>query len=209
MIFWDGEEVNIPRQESGDCLLSIPEALTQICYGSVKLCPWGKLYKRHLFEQHPYPVGQIYEDVATTYKIVGDANAVAYGSCVTYGWRQRKGSITHSVITERHYFGITATKEQIAYMERNYPEVVPAARARCVMKILDLSYRMVMGKMDRELFERVRKDIRPLLGSVLKDRKAGLSLKIRGVALACGYVPYWLLSKCYTALKGSKNTQRK
>lgn len=208
VIFWDGEEVKFPNQKNTDCMLPVPEALTRICYGSVDICAWGKLYKRHLVERYPYPKGQLYEDTATTYKIVGDANAVAYGTRVVYCWRQRQGSITHAVITERHYFGITAAKEQLAYMERNYPEVVPAAKARCVMKIIETSYRLVMGKMDRELFNRARKDIKPLLGGVLKDRKAGWSLKIRGSALICGYVPYRILSKIYTVAKGSSNTHR-
>lgn len=209
VIFWDGEEPDIPHGENTDSRFSVTEALSRICYAKMDICAWGKLYKRHLVEKYPYPIGQLYEDTATTFKLVGDANAVAYGTRAIYCWRQRQGSITHAVITERHYYGITAAKEQLAYMERNYPEVIPAAKARCVMKILDLSYRLVMGKMDRELFGRIRNDVKPLLGSVLKDRRAGMSLKVRATALACGYLPYCLLSRIYTVLKGTGNTHRK
>ena len=207
--FWDGEKAVIPEKEDTDCRLSVPEALSRICYGTVDIYAWGKLYKRHLVERYPYPKGQLYEDTATTYKLVGDANALACGTKVVYCWRQRQGSITHAAITERHYFGIVAAKEQIAYMERNYPEAVPAARARCVMKIVDTSYRLVMGKMDREIFDRVRRDVKPLLKGALKDPKVGGSLKMRSTALVCGHVPYRLLSIFYTVFKGSGNKHRK
>ncbi len=209
VILWDGEDVTLSNQENADYRFSVLDALTRIGYGEIDIYAWGKLYKRHLVEKYPYPIGQLYEDTATTYKLVGDANAVAYGTRMIYYWRQRQGSITHAVITERHYYGITAAKEQLAYMQRNYPEAVPAAKVRCVMKILDLSYRLVMGKMDRALFKRIRNDVKPFLGSVLRDRRAGLSIKIRATALVCGYLPYRLLSGVYTAARGFSNARRK
>lgn len=207
--FWDDEQVNIVNKEPREEKLSVPDALKRICYNEMDICAWGKLYKRELVERYPYPVGQLYEDTATTYKIVGDANAVAYGNRILYCWRQRYGSITHAEVTERHYFGITAAKEQLAYMEKNYPEVVPAAKARCAMKIVDTAYRLVMGKMDRALFFRIRNDIKPICADVIKDRRVGSSIKLRALALRLGYLPYWCISKFYTIFKGSENKQRK
>lgn len=199
--FEDGQIPSPEQSEPAEQRMSPSEALKQICYGAMGIFACGKMYRADLVKKHPYPMGQLYEDTATTYKIVGDANAVAYGNRYIYYWRQRRGSITHAAITEKHLFGITAAKEQLAYMEKNYPEAVPAARARCVMKIVDLSYRLVMGKKDPELFARVRLEVKPYIKPLLADPKAGISLKIRALALYLGYFPYFLISKGYAAVK--------
>ena len=180
--------------------LSAEQALSGICYGKFPIFACSKLYKRELAEKYPYPAGQLYEDTATTYKLVGAAGHMVYGNRIIYYWRQRSGSITHAAINERHFYGITAAKEQMAYMEQHYPAVVPAARARCAMKTIDLAYRLVMGKMDRPLFERIRAEIKPLLAQLNADQNAGLSLKIRSTVLSWGYVPYRILSLVYHGL---------
>ena len=68
------------------------------------------------------------------------------------------------------------------------------------MKTIDLAYRLVMGKMDRPLFERIRAEIKPLLAQLNADQNAGLSLKIRSTVLSWGYVPYRILSLVYHGL---------
>lgn len=200
-VFWDGSEPTVRKQTDADGVVTASEALIKICYNQLDICAWGKLYKRRLVEKYPYPKGQLYEDTATTYKIVGDTDRMAYGSRVIYYWRQRRGSITHAVITEKHLFGIVASKEQIAYMQKNYPDAVPAARARCAMKIVDLAYRAAMGKYDARLFRQIRDEIKPILKPLLSDPQTGWSLKVRSLALRFGYLPFKILSMVYSAIK--------
>lgn len=199
--FWDNETPKIPARQVEDRIRTASEALIDMCYNKIDICAWGKIYRRNLMEKYPYPAGQLYEDTATTYKIFGAVDRVACGSRIIYYWRQRRDSITHASITERHFFGITAAKEQVAYMHENYPEAVPAARARCAMKIVDLAYRLAMGKMDKALFEKIRGEMRPLCAHLLNDKKAGISLKVRSVALCWGFLPFKALSVVYTALQ--------
>ena len=197
------EDGTVPvRKDVPDREAEIPaeQALSDLCYGKINIFACVKLYKRHLVEKHPYPAGKLYEDTATTYKIIGDTKSIANSNRAIYFWRQRSGSITHAAIDERHLFGITAAKEQLAYMQQNYPNAVPAARARCAMKTIDLAYRLVMGKMDRDLFERIRAEIKPILPQLCADKKAGISLKVRSTVLSWGYLPYRLLSVCYYLL---------
>ena len=56
---------------------------------------WNKLYKRVLFESVRYPEGRVYEDVATTYKLIYQAERIWYTDRVLYYYRLREGSITH------------------------------------------------------------------------------------------------------------------
>jgi glycosyltransferase involved in cell wall biosynthesis len=202
VLFSDGKKPKFPEAVTFiDEKVPVPEALIRICYNKIPITAWGKLYKRELVEKYPYPKGQLYEDTATTYKIVGDVPAIAFGTKRIYCWRQRSGSITHAAITERHMYGITGAKEQVAYMKKRYPAAVPAAQARCVMKIIDLTYRLTLGKRDMGLFKRCREELKPLLLPLLKNKEASLSLKLRSVVLYTGFVPYWLLSKMYVSIR--------
>ena len=200
-LVWDGQEVSDTQPDLKERKLTPEQALKEICYGGMGIYAWGKLYRRELAEKHPYPKGQLYEDTATTYKLIGDAKTVAYGNRVVYYWRQRSGSITHQKITERHLYGIQAAKDLLEYMEANYPAVVPAARVRFMMKGIDLSYKAVMAGDEREMLMRIRRKVIPMVSPVLKDKKASISLKARALALKWGYVPYWLISKLYSLIK--------
>ena len=55
--------------------------------------PWGKIYKKTLFENIQYPLNRLHEDVATTYKILYPAGIFSTTNLQLYGYRQRKGSI--------------------------------------------------------------------------------------------------------------------
>lgn len=200
-LFEDGKPAKTVTESYRVEVLSAEDALKKICYNTMPICAWGKMYKREAVLKHPYPKGCLYEDTATTHRIVGDAKRVVYSNRHIYFWRQRSGSITHEVVTEKHLYGIDATKEQLEYMKKHYPGVVPAARARCVMKIVDLAYRLVMGQKNTELFACVRAEIKPFIKPLLSDPKAGLSIKIRALILNSGYIPYLLLSKVYFILK--------
>ena len=56
----------------------------------------GKLYRRRLFDGVRYPVGQNYEDVATTHKLFYKSNKILYTNEGFYYYRIRKGAITQS-----------------------------------------------------------------------------------------------------------------
>lgn len=56
----------------------------------------SKLYKRALFDGIRYPVGQNYEDVATTHKLFYKSNKVSYTEEGFYYYRIRKSAITQT-----------------------------------------------------------------------------------------------------------------
>lgn len=62
---------------------------------------WNKLYKKALFIEYDirYPVGRIYEDAFTTYKLIYKSERVATVDEKLYYYRQRTGSIMYSKFT--------------------------------------------------------------------------------------------------------------
>ncbi len=201
--FEDGTVPEIIPKEETEKVLSKEKVLEKICYGEYGIYAPSKIYRRELVLENKYPAGKFYEDLATTYRIVGACQGenIAFGSREIYYWRQRTGSITKSKINEDHLYGITAGKGLVEYMEKNYPSVVPAAKVRAANKIIDLAYRLVMGKNDKVLFRALKKEIKPLKGDILKNPKASLSVKARAVTLNMGYIPFKLLSIAYSLVK--------
>ena len=54
---------------------------------------WNKLYKKELFREIRFPKGMLYEDLATTYKLITEAKKVCYSPMKKYAYLQRQGSI--------------------------------------------------------------------------------------------------------------------
>lgn len=57
---------------------------------------WNKLYKRNLFDGIRYPEGYVYEDLATTHRIIHKAERIYQCEEKLYYYRERRGSITKS-----------------------------------------------------------------------------------------------------------------
>ena len=207
--FWDGRKGKIPNSAETEREYKTGEALSLICYGKIGIFLWGKLFKRHLVEANPCPAGKIYEDVATTHKIVGATNAVASGSRVIYYWRQRAGSTSHAArVDERQMYGLTAAKEQLAYMQKNYPEAIAGAQVRCAKKIMSLASLIVMSEKQPERFEYLRAEMKPLLRPLWKNRRVKFRIKVLALCLRLGYGPYSLVLKAYSRISGNGARQR-
>lgn len=63
---------------------------------------WGKLYKRELFNDIEFPKGKLYEDIQTVPFLFLKCNKIASSSAQLYLWYQRKDSIMHMKVDEKH-----------------------------------------------------------------------------------------------------------
>lgn len=78
--------------------LSVDEALKEMINLRINfsVCAWNKLYKKNLFNGIEYPNGEIYEDVATTYKLIMNSRKIVYTSKSLYNHCFNPSSITRS-----------------------------------------------------------------------------------------------------------------
>lgn len=84
-VYEDSDEVYV---------LDNTEALHQmICNRLFTVNTWNKLYKRELFQNIRFPKGLLYEDLATTYKLIAMSDRVVYSPMKKYAYLQRQGSI--------------------------------------------------------------------------------------------------------------------
>lgn len=63
---------------------------------------WGKLYRVCLFEKIRYPLGKLYEDNFTTYKLLFQHNYIAVVWTTLYCWYTSPESITRSIWSPRN-----------------------------------------------------------------------------------------------------------
>ena len=80
----------------------------------------NKLYKKELFDGVRYPVGQVFEDVYTAYKIFDKAQKVVVLPQMLYIYVRHKGSITRSgekgVVDKKIYHFFYASEEKYKYI---------------------------------------------------------------------------------------------
>lgn len=86
--------VNAYREDETYTLAQHPEMMTKILN-----CAWNKMYRLSLFQDHQiqYPVGYLYEDLGTTYKLLLLAKKIAFVNEPLYDYlADRPGNITQS-----------------------------------------------------------------------------------------------------------------
>lgn len=80
----------------------------------------GKLLKKELFNQILFPIDMYFEDLATTYKLLLKSEKVCVSCNDLYFYRQRRGSIMHSINEKRtdDLIKIIDEMEKILYKEK-------------------------------------------------------------------------------------------
>lgn len=86
--------INAPNEKS-DISIMTPEE--SYCSKSISITPaWGKIYAAQLFETIRFPEGRIYEEYATSWKLIFSVNRIAVVSDVVYYYFINEEGIVHS-----------------------------------------------------------------------------------------------------------------
>lgn len=133
--FYDEEEStiylgeNVSEFEIGR--INPKQALKEMLY---KKRPTGapfNLYKKSVFDDLNYPVGFLYEDLATTYKIYIKAKKMSYVNGKLYAYRKRKDSIIHQEFSEKKMVVIDIAKTLYSDICEYDQSLAKAASQRC------------------------------------------------------------------------------
>ena len=159
------KNVKIAAGESNYTVYSRHEALTKLMYSHNGLTNSvsGKLYNRLLFKHTNFPVGKLYEDLATTYKIFAKAEKVASVDKIVYYYYQNTDSIMHAKYTTERLQGITFAEEELEFMKKNFPDAKNAALYRLFYEHLLCLNDMPLSCIDKndsiKFIKRYRKNI--------------------------------------------------
>ena len=135
--------------------------LVRMFYGnSVGTHPGGKLYKKEILLQYPYPEGMIYEDLAMAYEHIHYCTEIAVGHRSVYKYYRRMGSTVNSKYSERLLNFYKAMEWNRAYVERDYPndqEMRRALNVRYVFNGLHVVHAMLSSDMYSDV-NKIRKE---------------------------------------------------
>jgi len=109
--FVNEEEISNLNLEINDFELIDYIKFFSICWSVT----WAKIYAKVLFSNMIFPVGRLHEDEFTTYKLVFNAQRIAYCNSQLYFYRQREGSIMSKYSLKRIIDVHDAFKERVEF----------------------------------------------------------------------------------------------
>lgn len=171
----------------------------------------GKLYRRNLFIHIRFPNGRIWEDLATTYKLLFSATQIAFinKEYPYYYYYYNKDSITHVKWTQSNLDELIAYEEQIKFFQcnRQYDEIQKALQKRYIRvigyQVINME-RSEIGDKQKVFFRNLlRRKMRHAI--IVYGRNANISYPEYSweleIAFPRGMQAYWVLSSQITKLR--------
>lgn len=93
--------------------------LQMIYFRDFTVNAWNKIYRRSLFNSIRYPVGMLYEDLATTYKLIDKSERIVVSDAKLYAYVQRNGSIMNQTGYMMQADKVVITDNMISYFSQN------------------------------------------------------------------------------------------
>ena len=145
-------------------------ALRELLSNHLNNYAWNKVYKRCVFDDVRYPVGYTWEDLGTTYKLLLNANSIFCTPEKLYYYRQRKGSIIHSITRKALRDIFLMQKNRYDNLSVIYPDIAELC--------LPLVVSSALKYYDRSLWENVDQQVLKEALCLLRDNKVkNLSLQ--------------------------------
>lgn len=187
---WTDDKFNIHKPKQG-CIglltLTSEDCLERMLYqNKVETMACAKLYKIELITGITFPVGKLYEDLATTYKIIDRSNKIALISNIDYYYFQRDESIQNCEFDIRKMDAIVHMKKIIKFVETNYPSIKKAAYCRCVSAAFNLIFQINDDRYKEQKYE-LWNIIRKYRKIVLLDRNARNKARIAALMSYFGF----------------------
>ena len=180
------------------------KVLEKILYDEgIDLSAWGKLYKKILFNNIKFPKGRLFEDSATTYRLIDESKKIAVNSKSVYNYVIRKNSISNEMFSEKKMDLITSTMEMTEFIKKKYPELEKGCERRLMYAYLSTLTQLAKTKetnssMQAKLMNYIKKN----KGRVLKDKQIKKRDRIGIISTMLGFKFYKYMWKIYAILSG-------
>lgn len=195
----------ILNKETGEeDVLSSERVLERILYDEdIDLSTWAKLYDISLFKSIKFPVGRLYEDAATTYKLVHECNYIAIGLKSKLYYMIRNNSITNVTFSKKKLDLITSTKEMTDFVKCHYPQLSNAANRRLIYAYLSTLSQLANSSIkDKNVENLLMNYIKTYGNDVLMDKRSKMRDKIGILSTKLGFRFYKFIWNLYKNITG-------
>ena len=115
------ERTNLNKQY-GD-ILTGKSIVKEMLLGKIGSYVWNSLYNRECWESVRFPVGRVFEDIATTFLAFERAQKVAVMDAPLYNYRINNNVITLSSNPTKYYHFFLGYKEHFEHAHKYYPDI--------------------------------------------------------------------------------------
>lgn len=163
---------------------------------------WSKLYAVDLFRTIRYPVGKLYEDVGTTYKLILGSERITFGNQPLYEYYQNPTSITKQAFSFRKLDLIDLTDQMCDDIMAKLPQLREVTRLRRMHARFSVLRQMNHLPQDQKMdYRRARCQITQYLrqhrADVLENSLATRRDRLAMYSLLFGRLPFSLAWKIY------------
>ncbi len=151
---------------------------------------WNKIYKRELFKNIRFPVGKIYEDIQTIYKLIYLSDGLYFDSTPKYFYYKRKDSISNAKFNKDTLKLINYIDDYVDFCDKNlnYKKNIYLGQIRWYLVIVN---KMIAEKnIDENLINKLRKIINKNIWLVLFTNKVPLIRKFQILLFRVSFKTY-------------------
>lgn len=149
IMFEDGSKINTGTGKK--YLLNKEETFLKLLYSEdLDVSAWAKLYKRETTKNILFPKDRLYEDSATTYKLIDKCERIIFESEPKYIYAVRKNSITTNSFNENKMDLILSTNEMCDFIEKEFPTLKNACTRRRMYAYLSTLVQFTTCKIKKE-----------------------------------------------------------
>lgn len=181
-IFHDGES---PKEHKCDTtafhVYDACDALEDMLYmRHLEPNAFPKIYKKELFDTIQYPVGKLYEDIATTTSLIDKAGKIAYLDEKDYYYRIRPNSIQTASFNPKKLDLLDQLSVVKSIVQTKYPGAIGAyySKEQSALFNLYMNINRCDTKENLKIADRLWAEIKNNRISVLKDREARTDARI-------------------------------
>ena len=199
--FEDGDDDSVKFMNSDNdfsCETVWPDdAIEYMFYQTIPTGVQWRLYKRAIFNELRFPVGYLYEDVATTYKAFMLAEKIVLIYANAYAYRHRTNSIIRMKYDERKLIAIDISKALYSDICKLRPKLRRSAASRAFA--LNYTVFLQVPKTDKSSMLKLWTEIKKYRRTVLTDMSPKVRFKNRaGAAISyLGMDRAWEIGRKY------------
>lgn len=177
---WDNSTVNTTISSHPQIREYTPvSAIADMWYQKqIGIQAWGKLYRTALFSDIRYPVGKLYEDLATTHLLFWGAHKIIYSSEPLYYYYQHSGSIMYRPFDRRNMDRIDAGAQLLFWAQSNCPSLIRAAQTRFFVSNIQVLREIPLQDKFASEIQTINRNIRQYRRAVLKNKEAKTSIRL-------------------------------
>lgn len=176
------------RLKKNQTIYSHRDALRALADEDIDHHAWDKLYNRELWKEIRYPVGRVYEDIDTTYRVIDLCEKVCVLGQPLYLHRRRSGSIATICSEKNIRDSMLANRHFTSFVSRHIPDLFTEdnlLRSRRAWLVRMIDYYSRLSWKEKTFKKELKREILQFEG-IEEIEKGDFPLRF-----AC-----WMISKC-------------